>query len=462
MPQLSTGHIFMSYSRRDDVAMRRIVVFLRNKGIKVWVDNEKLIPGTPIWEEEIEKSIKNASAIVAVLSPDSKSSEWVRREVSLADQYRKRVFPVLVQGDEESAITLRLTNRQYVDIRVNEEAGLNSLSTALLLYLEELGTPVQEDNEARESREEPKTEDLKAVHKKENHARGNDEIYNHSRKTTEEAMQTILSKLKIPAAILMIVFLGYFIWQRISLRTPTTSVETTTLPAFGIGSTKVSDKDGMTLVYVPAGEFTMGSDTYPNEQPIHTIYLDAFWIDQTEVTNKMYAKCVDAHKCTPPSITDQFFDPSYANHPVVYVDWNKANGYCSWAERRLPTEAEWEKAARGTDERTYPWGKEIECNKANYNNCVGDTSPVGNYESGKSPYGAYDMAGNVWEWVKSIYKPYPYNTNDGRENINSTDGRVIRGGSWMYEDVIVRSAKRDWGNLKSTDFSIGFRCASSP
>ena len=149
MPELSTGHVFMSYSRRDDEVMRRIVTYLRNQGIKVWVDNEKLIPGTPIWEEEIEKAIKNAPAIVVVLSPDSKNSEWVRREISLADQYRKRVFPVLVRGDEESSISLRLIGRQYVDIRKYEDAGLNYVSASLLRYLEELD--VKEQNAKKEA-----------------------------------------------------------------------------------------------------------------------------------------------------------------------------------------------------------------------------------------------------------------------------------------------------------------------
>jgi hypothetical protein len=138
MPQFSNGYVFISYSRRDDVVMRRIVAFLRKQGIKVWVDNEKLTPGTPIWEAEIEKAIKAAPAIVVVLSPDSKDSEWVRREISLADQYRKRVFPILVSGDEEKSISLRLINRQFVDIRENENIGLISLEIALSAYLQEL------------------------------------------------------------------------------------------------------------------------------------------------------------------------------------------------------------------------------------------------------------------------------------------------------------------------------------
>ena len=125
----------MSYSRRDNEALQRIVSFLRDHGIPVWVDNEKLTPGTAIWEAEIEKAIKAASAVVVLMSADSKESEWVRREISMADQYHKQIFPVLVNGDEDSAITLRLVTRQYVDLRGNNKAGLNSLQRAISQYL---------------------------------------------------------------------------------------------------------------------------------------------------------------------------------------------------------------------------------------------------------------------------------------------------------------------------------------
>ena len=153
MEQVSVGSVFMSYSRRDHEVMQRIVAFLRKQGIKAWVDNEKLIPGTPIWEEEIEKAIKGASAVIVVLSPDAKNSEWVRREISLADQNRKRIFPVLVRGNEDSSITLRLITRQYVDIRENEIAGLNALYNSLVRYLSELQAELDQND-----REKPKAE----------------------------------------------------------------------------------------------------------------------------------------------------------------------------------------------------------------------------------------------------------------------------------------------------------------
>ena len=232
-----------------------------------------------------------------------------------------------------------------------------------------------------------------------------------------------------------------------------------------IGSTMIG-KDNATLVYVPEGEFTMGSDISSDEQPIHKVTLDAFWIDQTEVTNAAYAKCVNAGICQPPNDVNHFSNSNYANHPVVYVDWNKANAYCSWAERRLPTEAEWEKAARGTDVRTYPWGNDApNMDLLNYNSNIGDTTEVGKYPSGKSIYGAYDMAGNVWEWVNDWYQSGYYATlGDSASNPqgpSSGDGRVLRGGSWFNVVGNVRSAYRNYFVPSDSLFDFGFRCARS-
>lgn len=243
-------------------------------------------------------------------------------------------------------------------------------------------------------------------------------------------------------------------------------------PTLGIGSTIISEKDGMVMVYVPAGEFIMGSDSgSSDEQPVHTVYLNAFWIDQTEVTNEMYSKCVEAQQCYFSGRSyDRFHDLNYANYPVTYVSWEDANSYCSWAGRRLPTEAEWEKAARGIDGSTYPWGETIDCLYANYwvkdGFCIGDTTPVGSYENGKSLYGAYDMAGNVWEWVADWYSKTYYQISPFSNPLGSDFGqfRVLRGGAWNYNKLDVRSTARnkdepeDWfGNV-----GFGFRCARSP
>lgn len=144
MPTLPADLIFISYSRRDSQMLQKIVLFLRNQGFKVWVDNERLIPGTAIWEEEIEKAIKAASIVIVVMSPDSKNSEWVRREISLADQYRKHILPILVRGDEDSSITLRLVTRQFVDLRKDEATGFASLHNALIEHRSEAQERIEE------------------------------------------------------------------------------------------------------------------------------------------------------------------------------------------------------------------------------------------------------------------------------------------------------------------------------
>ncbi len=225
----------------------------------------------------------------------------------------------------------------------------------------------------------------------------------------------------------------------------------------------------MVLVYVPAGEFTMGSDANSDEQPIQQVNLDAFWIDRTEVTNAMYARCVADHgACAPPSSsgsythTDYYGNSEFDNYPVIYVDWHQALAYCAWAGRELPSEAQWEKAARGTDGRTYPWGNEYpNANFLNYNQNVGDTTQVGNYPNGASIYGALDMSGNVWEWVSSLYQPYPYDAADGREDLTASGSRTLRGSSWSNNVTYVRSAYRYRFVPTLTNNYLGFRCSLS-
>ncbi|HOU00771.1 MAG TPA: bifunctional serine/threonine-protein kinase/formylglycine-generating enzyme family protein, partial [Anaerolineaceae bacterium] len=215
----------------------------------------------------------------------------------------------------------------------------------------------------------------------------------------------------------------------------------TKTPVLGVGSTMVSQVDGMTLVYVPAGEFTMGSPDgvgISDEHPQHQVYLDAYWIDQTEVTNAMYEECVNDGDCTEPSsyssyTRDSYYgNTQYADYPVIYVNWNQAQDYCEWAGRELPTEAQWEKAARGTDGRIYPWGDgSPDESLANFAGIIGDTTEVGSYPDGASPYGALDIAGNVWEWVLDRYGEAYYSDSLTSNPVGPSIGitRVLRGGS---------------------------------
>jgi serine/threonine-protein kinase len=250
-----------------------------------------------------------------------------------------------------------------------------------------------------------------------------------------------------------------------------TPTQAPTESKFDIGSTLFSDKDGMTLVYVPAGEFVMGSDRgASDEKPVHSVYLDAFWIDRTEVTNAMYDKCLKAGQCNPhDSNHSNTRNPYYGNliyddYPVIFVTWEDASAYCAWAGRRLPTEAEWEKAARGTDGREYPWGNDTP-NKIllNYNAEVGDTSKVGSYPNAASPYGALDLAGNAWEWVQDWYSETYYASSATSNPLGPDSGqyRVQRGGSWVIDEHYIRAAARYWAVPLSAYIYVGFRCARS-
>ena len=269
-------------------------------------------------------------------------------------------------------------------------------------------------------------------------------------------------KLRVLSLLIVVILACNFI-----IPTPVPTPTLIPTPTLGIGSTMVAENDHMTLVFVPAGEFTMGSNSgeHLDEKPEHQVYLDAFWIDQTEVTNKQYAVCVRADVCIPPSQTQShtrsryYGNSEFDNYPVIYVTWSDAITYCSWAGRRLSTEAEWEKAARGTNSRIYPWGNESPNNGLlNYNGNTSDTTKVGSYPDGKSIYGALDMAGNVWEWVSSLYRPYPYDAHDGRENISISEARVVRGGSWNYTGFNVHTTTRYLVEPLALN-EVGFRCA---
>lgn len=230
-----------------------------------------------------------------------------------------------------------------------------------------------------------------------------------------------------------------------------------------------------------------GLDVYAenDELPAHDVQLGAFWVDQVEVTNGMYNLCVQAGACAAPvkfnsdNRAAYFDNPDYRDYPVVYVTWLDARDYCAWAGRRLPSEAEWERAARGDDMRTYPWGDELP-NPAllNYNNEVGDTTRVGSYAAGASPFGVLDMAGNVWEWVADLYKADYYQKSSEENSSGPVEApgiyeRVLRGGSFQDERVNVRGSNRgydlgpdpytspqDPAHAGHSSVRIGFRCAA--
>ena len=253
----------------------------------------------------------------------------------------------------------------------------------------------------------------------------------------------------------------------------------------------VWEADGAEMVFVPPGEFVRGSrdgemdlalrlclqnrgtctrQRFEDEGPQRRVYLDGFYIDRQEVTNARYRKCVSSDACRPPlndssRMRSQYYDdPRYADYPVIYVSWQDADDYCRWVGKRLPSEAEWEKAARGTEDRRWPWGDRWDPKRLNsWVAGPHDTTRVGSYPQGASPYGAMDMAGNVWEWVADWYEYDHYARAPDRNPRGPPHGktRVLRGGSWISDSQYTRTTYRFQRPPDYRTANFGFRCASS-
>ena len=231
---------------------------------------------------------------------------------------------------------------------------------------------------------------------------------------------------------------------------------------------KTSEPDGMTQMYIPEGEFFMGKgEVRKNDNsPQHIVYLDAFWMDKYEVSNAMYLKCMQDGACSE-MVSDNttYNNWIYRNHPITYVTWEQANVYCQWAGRRLPSEAEWEKAARGTDGRKYPWGNEApNARLANFDgSMIHEAVSVYRYPLGASPYGVLNMSGNVREWIadwygEDYYLTTPYTNPTGPET--GTE-RSLRSGSYNEDKNEITITSRYRHEPQSAGLSRGFRCAES-
>jgi formylglycine-generating enzyme required for sulfatase activity len=260
-----------------------------------------------------------------------------------------------------------------------------------------------------------------------------------------------------------------------------------TLSAFSAISqtqtTTVGTNSFQTMALIAAGDFTMGSNDGPaDEKPEHRVFVKSFSIDVLPVSNADFAKFLNARGLKN-NLGESFYDDDdrdarihqqnsiweadrgYATHPVNEVSWVGARDYCSWLNKRLPTEAEWEKAARGTDGRRYPWGNsKPDQTRALYGAPYNASAPVDAFPAGASPYGVLDLSGNQWEWVASAYHPYPYSADDGRENQIPGPVRATRGGGHDSSEDELTTTQRGRNlsrNPKAGHHNIGFRCASS-
>ena len=458
------GHIFISYSHLDTDYAHALAENLQNMGLEVWVD-ERLDYGSQ-WPHELQKQLDSCSAFIVIMSPRSYTSEWVQSELQRARRKLKPIFPLLLEGDEP---WLSVESTQYYDVRGEKLPDSKFYSAIARVVSPAEGQVIQLPVNAGKSVKRKSTSGEPKIR-------------------TEVIIAIIGVVATLVAAIIPIV------WSSLSENSlpPTadnaTSVYPTTFPAsetlspspgttsvipsetpFSLNTDEFSDAKGVSMRLVPEGNFIVGSNNgNDNERPVHTVYLDDFYIDTYEVTNASYKACVDADACQPPNQTSSFTRDSYYgnseydNYPVVFVDWEDASSYCRWRDMDLPTEAQWEKAARGPDGRTYPWGEDIDETYANYNGNYGDTTKVGSFPNGKSIYGVYDMAGNVWEWVADWLSDTYYLDTPLTNPTGPLAGqyRVLRGGSWPDDANTVRASNRGWNQLEyfyNTDF--GFRCA---
>ncbi len=506
MPRLLK--VFLCHASQDKPEVLKLHRNLKRRNIKPWLDQMDLLPGEN-WEIEIPNALFSSDVILVCLSKNSVDKEgYVQKEISFAlDKALEKpdgtIFIVPVKL-EECELPKKLARFQAVDLFRKD--GFNRLLLGLNKRAKELGdeiAPITLEETRQRPIKTPKPEIKKEEPKENKHVPEVKQPLAYLPKKKEETKKQEPAQPKLapvnfrPFAIgggVITILLGfifganYLINHLPSTETPTVSPSKTSRPPTstvtnvpptptitftptpGLGSTMIGE-DGMTLVFVPAGEFTMGDNSL-YEQPIHQVFLDAYWIDQTEVTNAMYAKCVDANQCNPPSNTSSYTHDTYFgnsqfdNYPVIRVSWNDANDYCFWAGRRLPTEAEWEKAARGTNASIYPWGNDDpKDNLLNFKSNVGDTTEVGGYPQGASIYGALDMSGNVWEWVEDWYDENYYRTSPSSNPLGPDSGqyKVLRGGSWYYNFYdVVRSARRYGYDPSSSYYDIGFRCSRSP
>ncbi|HLF75550.1 MAG TPA: SUMF1/EgtB/PvdO family nonheme iron enzyme [Anaerolineales bacterium] len=458
---------FISYSRVNSEFVVRLARDLKTAGFDVWLDQLD-IPKGARWDDAIEAAVERSSTFMIVLAPESMESQNVKDELSYAIDSGKHILPVVIRPCK---IPLRLRRFQYVDF--TDKPYKDSLADIkhLLSITRQLGKPVEAEPHYEEPASAPLFEappiQREPAPQPESLKQGELETANPRRKFIAPM---ILAVVAVAGIVVAVVFAGNRTAPppaTFTLNPPTitsTSPSTPTPPP-----QLIMDDFGIPMRLVSAGDFIMGSDSgFEEEKPVQTVYLETFYIDKYEVTNALYRSCVEAGACQPPKKPSSivraayYTESEFDTYPVVDVDWNMARTYCEWRGARLPTEAEWEKAARGTDGRTYPWGEDVSCNEANYFGCEGNTSPVSSYQSGISVYGVYNMAGNVYEWVSSLYMDYPYDPADGREDMNVAGERVIRGGSWLTSDGDneVRSARRQKADPSTAGENIGFRCVS--
>ena len=453
--------VFLCHAHADRDAVRGLYARLTQDGVDAWFDKAKLLPGQD-WELEIRKAVREADVVVVCLSKQFNQAGFRQKEVRLAldtamEKPEGEIF--IIPARLEECDTLEsLRKWHWVDLF--EEDGYDMLMRAFRARADRIGVTLQIKKKWLPNITSPRPNQQKPA----------------------EIKKPVASRLKIKSQIaywiggvailaLGIGLLSSLDGNELSFVPTPTNVDATNTSSSTPFSAEIKDVKGVPMALVSAGEFTMGHEWFyaSNEKPEHQIYLDAFYMDKYEVTNALYKDCIEAGGCTLPqnsssNTRSSYYDNSEFNdYPVVYIDWSQSKAYCEWRGASLPTEAQWEKAARGADERSYPWGEGLDCDKANYSHCKsGDTTPVGSYENGKSPYGIYDLSGNVWEWVADWYDSNYYANSPSTNPLGPASGqyRILRGGASGYYNYYGPTAyARNKYSQEFGSFNIGFRCA---
>ncbi len=410
-------HVFISYSRKDQAYARKLAKDLRANGIEPWNDED--IEHSAPWWPTIVEAIRDCTAFVVVMTTESDVSPWVLNEIMLAHREEKLILPLLLSGKGHTY----LIDRHHEDMtggRMPPKAFYNRLRQTLPAPEPVVEPPVKRPPARKRQAE---TSGAKA------------------------RVETPVKKRRTKAPAVK------------PAEPPRADFEPKHVP-------------------IPAGPFLMGSDDGDkNERPQHTVELSAYWIGKYPVTNVEYQAFVRDARRKPPYYWDgDAYPEGKGDHPVVHVSWEDATAYCKWLgektgkEYRLPTEAQWEKAARGDDGRVYPWGDEWDARRLNSDEGGrGDTSPVGEYSpKGDSPYGCADMAGNVREWCADWFDTEEYVRRAG-SSVEDPAGpesgtyRVLRGGAFLDYGVGVRCSARIFFNLPYVrDSGVGFRVVFRP
>ena len=454
-PARDPKRVFISHAHEDAEFAHRLAGDLQKRGWRVWIAPNSIRPGEK-WVEAINRGLEECGVFVLALTPSAVKSHWVMDETNVAIEYEHegqiRFVPLLV-----APCDVRPLWRAYQRVPFQSDYGRGL--TELLDTLE----PERRARREREAQEQAAREKAEQA-EREMEGRRQAAQTEAERQLSRSPRVMRLVALPVVGVLVGVLLIGLLVWGRPFL----------------------SPKPRIEWVDIPAGEFLMGSDpkvdrsAKSNEQPQHKVYLDAYKIGKYEITNAQYAQCVRATACPNPSDTTRYSDPNYANHPVVYVTWSAARGFCQWVGGHLPTEAQWEKAARGglgeipsvawkagnfianlVPGRIYPWGNDaFTCQRANCCCCLGDTMPVGQHSpAGDSLYGVADMTGNVSEWVADWYDDYPSEAQTNPLGPKTGRYKIHRGGDFYSHESYCTVATRGTALPIDSFELMGFRCA---